>query len=105
VTPQPRARQSWRAEVRLNAMIAAEVFRVSGWTWGGVFRSDARTPTVDEIEEALWDLIGNLEDNQDVELGWSSSRGRLRVEMGDEGDLHISIALGTLEHFFAEKAA
>lgn len=95
--------QSWRAEVRLNAVIAAEVFRVSGWTWGGAFAKDAHTPTVDELEETLWHLIANLEESKDAENGWSTSAGRLRVQIGDEGDLHISMDLGTLEHYFAEQ--
>lgn len=86
-----------QAEIRMAAMTVAAAFRASGWTWAG---SD-QPPTVDKIEQAIWRLVTNLSGNPDAEEGWSSSSGRISVQIGDEGDLHISVDLCHVEHFFA----
>lgn len=99
---KPLVRRSATAEVRKAAEAAAEVFRVRDWTWGGAPWSDQpkHRPTADEIEKRLHGLIGNLIASEDAGEGHSSSTGRLYIQWGDEGDLHISMDLGTVEHFF-----
>lgn len=82
----------FRAYVRMAAMTASAAFQARGWTWK---RTDPRSPSVTEIEDTLWGLIASVKKNGQG----SSSTGRLYAEVGEDGDVHLSMDLGTLDGF------
>lgn len=90
------ARPEFRAYVRMAAMTAAAAFQARGWTWS---RTAPRPPSVAEIEKTLWHLIANVKRNG----SGSTGTGRLYAEAGEDGDVHLSMDLGTLEGFLTEQ--
>lgn len=79
-------------------MTAAAAFRTRGWVWG---RTKPQPPTVLEIEDTLWGLVATVVSNG----SGSSSTGRLWAEVGEDGDVHLSMDLGTLDGFAARADA
>ena len=86
--------------MRLIAEAAAAAFAEAGWKWnpGG-----PHVPRVDEIESTLWELSRNI--RPDWEPGTSTATGRLHLVLDDEGDVHVSLDLGTLDGFIAHSNA
>lgn len=94
-TTRATASEPARAQVTMAAMTAAAAFRTRGWVWD---KTSPRSPSVAEIEDALWSLIGSVVKNGSGSCG----SGRLYVEAGEDDDVHISMDLGTLDRFLAD---
>lgn len=92
------ATEAERLRVTMAAMTAHAAFVTRGWGWGP--REDVRIPSVEDIERTFWRLITSVVSNR---CG-SSATGRLYVEAGDGGDLHLSMDLGTLDGFMDDGA-
>lgn len=83
------------ADVRLAALAAAAAFRAADWRWAGDY-----VPSWRDIEQTIVELAAALAGE-----GWSMGTGRLHVEWGEDGDLHLSLDLGSVEEFFSEPGA
>lgn len=88
-----------KLEIRLAAVTAASAFQTRGWTWS---KTHPRSPSVDEIEECLSSLVDDLAAIEGRPEGYSTATGRLYADIGEDGDVHLSMSLGTLEAYFAE---
>lgn len=79
-------------------MTAAAAFRVRGWKWGAPGHR-SRIPDAQELAAALTRLAANLTESP---AGHTSSTGRLHVQRGDDGEVHMSMDLGTIDGFYGE---
>lgn len=88
----------------MAAMTAAAVFRIRQWQWarGWGATRELYIPDEDKINETLLHLAENLRENS---AGYTSATGRLYVEKGEDGELHMSIDLGRVDDFYSTEEA
>jgi hypothetical protein len=92
--------RSQARDVHRAARTLAQAFAAGRWTWS---RSDgARIPDVGDLEDRIYEVLERI-DTGDLEPGWTTSSGRLRFTLDEDGKaVYLTLDIATFERIPVE---